>query len=62
MKMKIDVSRISYRDLERVFSEADFNVREIISVGGRVVLDCVHSPIQESVQSAGLAVPSISFS
>ncbi|NUN11282.1 hypothetical protein HUU53_01410 [Candidatus Micrarchaeota archaeon] len=53
--MKIDVSRISYKDLERVFSDADYNVREIIHQGGRVILDCVPS-IQEQV-----SIPSLSF-
>ncbi|MFH1779726.1 MAG: hypothetical protein ABH803_01105 [Candidatus Micrarchaeota archaeon] len=40
--MKMDVSKISYRDLEKVFSEADYHVHEIIRVGGRVILDCAY--------------------
>lgn len=38
--MKIDVSALKYGEIERVLAGLPFRVRQLTSVGGRVVLDC----------------------
>ncbi len=38
--MKIDVSGLKYEEIERVLADLPFQVRQLTSVGGRVVLDC----------------------
>lgn len=39
--MKIDVSALKYEEIEKVLSDLPFQARQLTSVGGRVVLDCV---------------------
>lgn len=39
--MKLDVSQMTYSDIERVLSHVPFAVQRLSRVGGRVVLECV---------------------
>jgi len=38
--MKIDLSALRYEEIEQVLADVPFQVRQLTSVGGRVVLDC----------------------
>lgn len=38
--MKIDVSALKYEEIERVLADLPFQVRQLTSVGGRVLLEC----------------------
>lgn len=38
--MKVDVSQMTYLDIERALRSVPFSVRQLSRVGGRVVLEC----------------------
>lgn len=38
--MKVDVTQMTYSDLERVLSNVPFAVHQLSRIGGRVVLEC----------------------